>query len=314
MSDAAQGFLARVKRWVRPVFALIATIFVVSVARDIASRFTALVVEVHWIWVLAAVFPAGVAVVFQYRAWWNLVLVWEGKRMPIPASLRVYVDGQMARYTPGKVGLPAVRVAAAGLLGVSPQAMIGTLLAEVLAWSACGAIVGAGLILVPGVQANDSLFLSGTLGVLAVGALIALVILMVTPARIWPQPLVRLLGSSSQGTLMPWRAPMWQMLHFVASALSGFCLVLALGGTTLDGLYLGAAQCVAIVVGFLALLAPGGLGVREAALTAFSEPVLGTEPAVALGLLARGASLSAELLLFFLMRWLSPKPRTNPAR
>ena len=305
MAAPDQGFVMRIKGIVRPVFALFAAVFVVLVAKDMASRFSGLTVEIRWGWVAASLLPALIAVLFQYRAWWELVSLCAGHKMPRALSLRVYVDGQMARYTPGKVGLPAVRVAGARLLGVTPQIMLSTLFAEILAWSACGTILG-GLLIYTSAGKEDSLQLANRfLGWLGLASTAGLLLLMAVPVRVWPSKVVALLGFENGGTLMPLRVPAFQFMHFGASASCGFLLVLSLGGTAVQGVYLGAVLCVAIVAGFLALLAPAGVGVREAMIALFAEPMLGTNQAVALGLLARAVSLSAELLLFALMRWLT---------
>ncbi len=294
--------MSKIKRFVRPVFAVVAAGFVIFVVKDMAMRFSGLHVQLAWRWVILSLVPACLAVVCQYQAWWDLVFLWTGRKMERAGSLRVYVDGQIARYTPGKVGLPAVRVAGSKALGVSPQIMISTLLAEVLAWSACGTILGGLLIFIEADDSGGSQLLSRVFGGLGVSAAVGLLLLALVPASFWPAKLVTLIGATARGTLMPGQVIAWQALHFTASAMSGLLLVLALGGSFSEGVYLGAVLCVAIVAGFLALLAPAGVGVREAVLALFAEPVLGTNQAVALGLLARAVSLSSELLLMVAAR------------
>jgi len=311
-SDAAQaGPLARVKRLVRPLFALLAAVFVVLVAKDMAGRFSGVKVAVGWPWVLAAVGPGLAAVLCQFQGWWLLVLHWTGHAMPRRHALRVYMDAQLARYTPGKVGLVAVRVARAQSLGLSSQLMISTLLGEVLVWVACGTFLSGLLILTQAEVVGMSrafTVASEFLSYLGAAACAGLLLLLFVPQRLWPSAVLQLLGARQDGPLMPAVVPGFLLLHFLASALSGACLVLALGGAWPQGIYLGAVVCVATVAGFLALLAPAGLGVREAMIALFAEPVLGAEAAVALGLLARGVSLVSELTLFVALRLVKTRP------
>lgn len=297
--------LGRVQRLLRPLFALLAAGFVVLVAKDMAAGFSGVKLAVTWSWLLAALAPGVVSLLCQYQGWWTLVARWTGHDMPRLLALRVYIDAQLARYTPGKVGLVAVRVARAQSLGMSRQWMVSTLLAEVLVWLACGTFLSGALILIQAevVGANQALtFASQFLGYLGAAACLGLLLLMLLPGRLWPARLVRALGARSTGPLMPAVVPGWLLLHFAFSSLSGACLVLALAGTWEQGMYLGAVVCVSTVAGFLALLAPAGLGVREAMIAVFAEPILGAEAAVALGLLARGVSLLSEVLLYVALR------------
>jgi glycosyltransferase 2 family protein len=318
MTGLNQGLGGRVRRVIRPAFALIAALFVAFVVKDMATRFSGLTLPVSWGWVALAVLPSCASLLFQYQAWWELVADWTGTPMQRLPSLRVYIDGQIARYTPGKVGLPAVRLAGASALGVSSQVMIATLLAEVLAWSACGTILGGLLMLrfVGGASNVGPLgslpLIAQSLGYLGAVCLLGLLFLVLLPRRVWPEFVIKIVDAAGDGPLMPWRVPAWQLLHFAASAWGGLCLVVSLGGSFSDGVYLGAVLCVATVAGFLALLAPAGVGVREVVLALFAEPILGTNGAVVLGLLARAVSLGAELLLFLLLRVLTKK-RSQPA-
>ena len=299
-----------IKRIVRLIFAVFAAGFVVLVIKDMSTKFQGIETPIAWPWVGLSVVPTMLAVLFQYEAWRALIINWSGQRIPRLISLRIYVDAQIARYTPGKVGLPAVRVAGAPLLGLSPQIMISTLLVEVLSWAACGTIMGGLIIYYQSDSVASTQIVSQFFGVLGAASALGLVVFVLVPRHLWPKRLIQMLSNAGTGPLVPWRVPLLQLVHFLTSALGGLCLVLALDGSFRDGLYLGAVLCVAIVAGFLALLAPAGIGVREAMIALFAEPVLGAGGAVALGLLARVVSLASELGLFVLFRVLTRKNET----
>lgn len=309
MPVKSQVSWAAMKRIIRLVFAVFAAVFVFLVIKDMSSKFKGIDTPIAWPWVVLAIVPTLFAVLLQYEAWRALLINWSARPIPRLLSLRIYVDGQIARYTPGKVGLPAVRVAGAPLLGVSPQIMIATLLVEVLSWAACGTILGGLIIYSQANRISTTQVVGQFFGLLGVASTCGLVLLVLVPRTVWPRALVHLLSAQGTGPLVPWRVPLLQLAHFLASALGGLCLVVALGGSLTAGVYLGAVLCVAIVAGFLALLAPAGVGVREAMIAVFAEPVLGVGGAVALGLLARGVSLSSELGLFVLLRVLTRKKR-----
>jgi uncharacterized membrane protein YbhN (UPF0104 family) len=55
-------------------------------------------------------------------------------------------------------------------------------------------------------------------------------------------------------------------------------------------------------VGFLAVVAPGGLGVREGFLVLLLSPQIGTTRAIAIGLVSRAVTLAAEFLLWVAAR------------
>ncbi len=68
------------------------------------------------------------------------------------------MSGQLARYTPGKVGLPMVRIAGAAKLGVSAHLIAASVGLEVAAWIGVGSLVccasllnnSSGISLIPG--------------------------------------------------------------------------------------------------------------------------------------------------------------------
>lgn len=311
MAKAELDPVSRLKRLVKPVFSLIAAAFVVLVARDMASRFDGLNVSIHWGWLILAAVPGVLSILLQFQAWWVVVESWTGRAMPRRAALRAYIDGQLARYTPGKVGLLAVRLAHAKTLGVSAQGMVTTLLGEVLAWAACGTIIAGLLVLEPSPAAAPSgalILAHRFLGYLGALSALGLLLLVTLPQAAWPQVLRRMLGERS-GPLLPVTVPGWFLLHFLTVAASGACVVLSLGGDGSDAVYLGAVVCAATVAGFVAVLAPAGLGVREATIAVFAEPLLGTGGAVALSLISRAVSLASELILFVSLRAVAgPRP------
>src|SRR5690606_17898839 len=254
-------------------------------------------VRVHYGFLGAATACAGLAMLVQLLAFRILVETISEKRVPSVRFGRLYIDSQMARYTPGKVGMPVVRVAGAEAVGVSKRVMGSALIIEVISWSATGTFVGGAVLffLPHGTTVSQQISLGAS--ILALGSFLVLLILVSVDRRYYPEKLRRFF-SGSGGPLMPWRVPGLHTLHFLVWVLSGALVCFSVGASNQAALIAGGLLCVAIVAGFLACLAPAGAGVREAVLAAGLTPLLGPTTSVAIGLLARAASLLSDVLLF----------------
>ncbi len=318
------GFSRR--RWLRGAFIVLTAGFVAAVFLDLAGRFQPDGISISGGWVLLGAVPAAASMLLQFQSWRTLVRRFSGITMPAKIAFGIYLDSQMARYMPGKVGLVAIRVAASGALGVPARVLASTLLIELASWVAVGTIVGAGLLTL--LQHEDPTLLSAAwgsfvrttlergAGVLVLGAAGGLMLLCSVDRRLLPRQVVRwLLGPAfdealGEGPLAPWQLPAWHLAHFFAWVLAGACLARALGADVLSCWAAGAALCLSIVLGFLAIVAPAGAGVREALLALVMTPSLGANAAVALGLLARVLALTTEVGLWILSRLI--RKQTKP--
>jgi len=293
-----------VKKVLRPILALLALLFIARVGLSLYRGWEGVDIELHGGPVLLALLFSVLAMLCQLAAWRSLVFTWSGVLMPRAASARLYLDSQMARYTPGKIGLPAVRIAGAKKVGVSSQVMGSTLLIELFSWCATGSILG-GIVLGLSSRAQTlaheisviSLFVSG-------GCTLALSLLTLVDRNRLPRRLVQAFHAAGTGPLVPWKVPAFHFLHFVSWLACGALLAQAVGADSLaSSLLVGAILCVAIIGGFVALLAPAGAGVREAVIVAGAAPLIGSSAALAVGLLARMVSLVSDIGLWAIFRW-----------
>jgi hypothetical protein len=303
MSGTPEQRKGKVPKWIRPAFAGLAVIFLVYTAFDLKQRWDGAPVRVEPSWLLFAVMSSILAMLLQLAAFRALVHAWTGRTMPKRASARVYMDSQMARYTPGKVALPAVRIAGAGLLGVEPRVMAATLAGELLSWLGAGTMIGATVIglLLPEQQFLPEVVLAARVS--AVGAFLGLGWLVLVDRSRLPAALLKFVGASGQGPLLPLSVPLLHLAHFLMWTLCGALLCRAVGADWLNGLLTGGLLCAGIVVGFLAFLAPAGAGVREAVLVMGVSPLLGSSAAVAVGILARMVSLVSDVGLWIWFRF-----------
>jgi hypothetical protein len=295
--------LARLKGAVRPVLVVAALVFLAIAVRDLARRWEPAELRLDPLWAVASVVPALVAPLIQGVAWIRLIEHLSGRTVPAGAALELYLDSQLARYTPGKVGLPAVRMAGAERLGVNARLVGTSILVELLSWLALGGAVGLGLVLL-GAPAPEGLlsFVGRMAGVLLAAAGVGVLLLLAVDRRRLPGAVRRVLLLEGSGPLVPVAVPLAHGLHWLAWALHGGLLARALGADAATAVTAGGVLSVAIVVGFVALFAPAGAGVREAVIGVGTAPLLGAPAAVALGVLARGASLLSDVSVWLVAR------------
>lgn len=303
MESTSEPAVLRWKRLLRPVLVLAALGFIGLAVLDLSRRWEPAELELDGRWLLAAVVPALLAPLLQAWGWVRLIEHSSGRSVPFGPALELYLDSQLARYTPGKVGLPAVRMAGAERLGVSARSVGASILVELLSWLAVGGGVGLVFVFV-GVAVPDGLLQTVARfgGVLLLLATLAVLVLLVVDRSRFPAPLRRLLLIDGQGPLLPPALPLAHVAHWLSWGVHGSFLALALGASLPTALTAGGVLCMAIVVGFLALFAPAGAGVREALIGVGVAPLLGAPVAVALGVLARALSIFSDVSVWVAVR------------
>lgn len=226
---------------------------------------------------------------------WGRMLGELGGRDPGPlGSVRIVLAANLGRYLPGKVwqmaglalltrraGSPASLGAAAGVLGqgfhLAGAAVVGS------------AALGAG--------AGSPLAAWSAVGIIAL-----FVVLASVPGILqWGFRLAFRLARLDE--LEPPRpdslfGPRWVLLHTLVWVVYGLAFVLLVRGLGFDDAGAGglaAAFSAAYLLGYLAIFAPAGIGVREAVLIALVRPSLGPA-AVGVAVLARVWMTLAELV------------------
>lgn len=250
---------------------------------------------------------------------WRAILAVTGVRLSLGVAGRVWTVSQFARYSIGAAQVPGRAVAgrrhgvgaAAGALTALVEIAWGTSLTAVVAlvtapawlpgrgdlwWVAATAVVPAAVV-VAGLVAPRELL--EALGRLAGWA-----------------PLRRLGGGRLAGgldrVLIDRRTAAAVSGRFALVVLSRIVAVVALATSVgadpvVDGPRLAGAWALGQVLGQLAIVVPGGLGVREGVTVAVTAPVLGVGAAALLAALVRLVEIGAELLTFGLVRLL-PEP------
>lgn len=305
------GGLAALRRKLMPLLGLVAALFVVAAALELARRWDDRAVRVDAPRVALALVPALLAVAAQGLAWIRLVERMAGRRVPSLAALVLYLDSQLGRYVPGKVGVLLVRMAGADRLG-APAGLVGASVGvELVSWLGVGGTLGAAAM---ALALRDARGVAGALGDGAAAAALLLLaatlaLLVVDRARL-PRRLASLF-EAGEGPLLPWEVPALHLVHWALVGAHGALLVWAAGASPGDVAAGVPAFIVAPIVGFLALVAPAGAGVREAVMALVLAPALGSAGALAVALLARACALASDVGVWGIARAIERRRATR---
>jgi uncharacterized membrane protein YbhN (UPF0104 family) len=300
--DPATG-AARIKRWLRPLMLAATAVFVALTAWDLSRRWENKALDVDWLQLTLSLLPVLAGAFIQGIGWILLVERMARTTTPRWPALRLYFESQLARYTPGKVGLPLVRMEGAPAIGLTRRVVGLSVLLEMLSWTATGAALGFLLLRVVGAPEDGVAGLAGKLATPLLAASLALALALVAvDRRHFPEKLRNALGIDGQGPLVPLRLPLLQLAYWGTWALHGYFLARAFGASSADALLTMGFSPLANVLGFVALAAPAGVGVREAVLLAGLSPILGGPAALGAAVLSRIVSLLADITTWLLAR------------
>jgi len=299
-APAKRGLVKRLK----PLFMLIAAIFVAYSAWDLAHKWQKTSVSLDLPWALASILPLGLGCLIQGRGWIALIERMSARRVPRGPALSLYMVSQLARYTPGMVGLPFVRMAGAAKLGVSAVSVGSSVGLEMLSWTAVGGGIGfASLFGLPTRSGLTALLGAWAIPIVLGFAAIVVVLAGIDRARL-PAFVVRVLKVEGTGPLVPSALLLAHVLYWGTWAVHGVLLTHAFGAGWSVALSTSGLYALATVGGFVALAAPAGVGIREAILSVSLAPALGSAPALAVAVASRAASLVADVMAWgVLKRW-----------
>ncbi len=269
------------------------------------------VLHAHPGWLAASALLYVTGLGFSAFFWFRLLRVLGQKPDPVAAA-RAYYVGHLGKYVPGKAWALLLRTTLVSGPDVRPSVAAMTAVYETLTTMAMGALLAA--VLLTWLAADSGTYVWQALGLLALAGIPILPGVFNFLVRRSAAPFLR-------GDAQPLPAVRTPTLLF-GLALGGCGWVLlgtslwavlealrpesaALEGATL-------ARCIAFlalayVAGFLALPAPGGLGVRELILQQFLEPELGPLPSLVAVLLLRLLWTAAEAGMAGALYWL-PSP------
>ncbi|WP_437957010.1 lysylphosphatidylglycerol synthase domain-containing protein [Sorangium sp. So ce119] len=291
------GPLARVRAALRPVMLVAAALFIGLAGRDLARRWeSGEPIEVRPAFVALSVLPLALGAVVLGLAWAWLLEELTGRSIPRWPAIALHIESQAARYIPGKVGVPLIRMLGAPRIGTTSAVVGSSFAVELISFVAVGAIVGLGLLAAGGEQVAGVSALIGRWSLpllLAVG--VVLVALMTVDRARAPARVRKLLAAEGRGPLMPARLPLAHAAYWLTWAAHGACAALAVGATPRAALGGSGLFVLAPILGFLALATPGGIGVREALLSVGLAPAVGPAAALGAAVISRATSLAVDV-------------------
>jgi hypothetical protein len=296
----------------RLLLGLIAAGFVIYAAWDLARRWDAEQLRVAWGFALLSLPPIVFAALIAARGWIALLERMTQRSVPRHFAMQLYMESQLARYTPGKVGLPLVRIAGAARLGVPARAVATSVLLELSAWLAMGGAVGFLTLALFGKHASDALAAMGRFAPLLVSAFVLGSILLATLDRArLPAVLRGFLKLEGRGPILPVRLLGYSLLYWAAWAVHGYLVARAVGAAHAPALGSAGLFVLAPIAGFLALAAPAGLGVREALLSVGLAPAVGAAPALSAAAISRAISLLTDVGTWLWARFLARRQQAK---
>jgi len=261
---------AEVRTTLRVGLALIVVAFVTRavVGNWAAIRQSAASLRPDWVGLLAASACIATGYAILIAAWRLLLRRWNSP-LGVRDATRIWFVSSLGKYVPGKVWTIGAMAVLAKEAGASPIAATGSSiimqLVNIAAGFAVVAVAGAGDVLAtnPLLQTASWIALGVTVIGLALGPQL-LTWAVGTATRVLRRPPV-LMPTISRGTLLvvfAANAAAW-VAYGIGFGLFWNALLGRGGGVSMAAL---AVYTASYLIGFLAIFAPGGIGVREAAL------------------------------------------------
>jgi hypothetical protein len=228
---------------------------------------------------------------------WRLQLHRLGSDVPPRRARAIWCASALARYVPTSLLMPTLRITMSEKAGVPKRRTLASLVYEA-ALAVAGALVVAGyfVIQLPELEGKPVRWVAVGIGLATLVLLHPRIFGPMSAAvlrRLRREPLAVLLPESTLLALWAGYA-----LSFVLAGLSLFALAAALypvGAADLP--QVAGAFAVGFSVSVLAFVLPGGLGAREAGLSAALAPVMPTVIAIAVAVVVRIVQIGIELVL-----------------
>lgn len=240
---------------------------------------------------LLAASGVTVATWFLLVRTWADSLRWWNQSLPLPSAVRIWFLTNLSRFVPGGIWQFAHLSAEAVGARISPVAAAGAVLFQQLVLLGTGLALTAALApslpgLLPAGLSPAAALAVASLGVAAV------IILLPVAAPALERVTSRLLRReiawpvAGRGVLTRYVATL--VVPWVAYGVAFWLFGRSLLGPSAPGVVLAIASFVgSYVAGIIAVFAPGGIGVREAALVALLSPMTGPAEALLLAVASR---------------------------
>lgn len=225
--------------------------------------------DISPIWLVAAVGVILLSYLLLITAWRAVIMGW-GESIDIRTGAAIWCLSNMGRYLPGKVWAVAGMAVLATRAGVDPVAATGAALAmQALALGSGATLIALTVPQIPVVAVVTSALLAvGTLAAISSSRLARLL------SRITGREF-RSVNAAAVGPALVLAVSSW-----LCYGIALLMLVRGLGYAGIDLKLSVGVFTASYILGFVAVFAPGGIGVREGALLGMLTGALGAGPAL----------------------------------
>jgi len=233
---------------------------------------------------------------------WYMILKALNISVNIWLCIKIYTITQLGRYIPGKVMLLVGRVLMSEQMGISKTLTSVSVLFEALLFTA-GAFFGIGILY----AMAHRIHLVGFNGWIIGGGLIAGMVLLYPPVSRWVMARLYFFKFKDSvpdicfsfrfhkmGMICVYYTVLWILI-----GLSFYLVVRSITGSALNPDLFADTACIYLVswmIGFLSIVAPGGMGVRETVMAIMFQQILPIYLVSAVSILARVWATAAELI------------------
>lgn len=319
------------KHWLFPVikwtaFAVV-MVFIGRRAVELWRDAPAGAFQIEWAWLVPAL-------LFYSVGWLPAVVFWQamlrgcGQKAPWYDAIRAYYFGHLGKYVPGKAAVLVIRAGMMKQVGVHPGVAGITAVYETLTTMGAGAAIAVALApfatsatmwdSVPSwlQPLRTQVFLLPTIVIVATLAALPVLsrIFTILAAKMAPRDLQAGAPPVSISTRMLFEGLVTVSFGWVLFALSLGCVMKALGAGSFTlhefGVWMSATT-LSTVGGFVVLIAPGGLGVREMLQTEVlqSQPNITATQAFLAAWLLRAVWMAGEVITSLVLMW-KPQRKT----
>ena len=198
---------------------------------------------------------------------WRRILIGLGHRLPVPAAVRIWSTSELARYVPGAVLQVAGRVYLARPYGVGVATCAASQVLELAIFLLANILVGVGCLAFYGVRNVHG---AARVWMIALSAVVPLLALMLHPRIFYGaiDAAMRRLGKPATRKRLPanllFKLLLWAVLGLLWQSVALYLIVARPLGLQPGKWYVVAGSyCLAWCAGFLVVVSPAGIGVRE---------------------------------------------------
>ncbi len=280
--------------WLRMAFIILSLGFLAAVLRAYSADIRAFRLQLSWNWLGVSILGLFPCMLLEVALWRRLLLEL-GHELPLRRAAGVWFLSNLARYVPGRIWQFVGMMELGADSGVPRGAILASVAAHQVLTNATGVLIGVPA-LVSALGASRATWLTGVAVGLAVVAFglspwtLTRLSRVLTPIARPPSGQVRLSQAPLALILLGY------CLYWVGLGTAFWSLGRALGANSGDLIGWASAFPASYVAGYLSLLTPSGVGVREGVLALLLAPVAGAGVAGVAALAARLWLTVAELL------------------